>query len=187
MSTTKRIAAIALLAGLGLMAGSTPVAAQVVAACGSKPCSATQTATASISVPIVLYMNVTNTSIAFGNATANDFSAGYRDAATSSVVSAGGNVTHSVTLQANAANFTPSNTVTGYTAWNKPATDLHWSTDGFASSNNAASTSATALASGASAGFNASLATISYRMLLDWGNDTPGDYSLGMTYTVAAD
>ncbi len=140
----------------------------------------TQNANASVTVPTVLSLSVTNLTINFANPTATDFDNGYLDAPVSSVVSTKGNVVHDVTIEADAASFT----YTGTGSPTKPAGDLTWSNGGAwtALQFGTPVDVATAL----SRGVNATAATVDYRLNLSLANDVPGDYSLGFTYTIVA-
>lgn len=160
------------------------IAALAMVAFGAANVSAqTASASASVTVPTVLSITVTNQNIAFPSATATDFTNGYVGTATSSSIDTKGNVVHDVTIQADAATFTYTGAETDP---NKGASDLLWSSNGGTSwtalDNAAAVDVATALARGVNSG----AATVDYRIALSLTNDVPGDYSLGFTYTVVA-
>lgn len=163
--------ALGLLAALALVALSvTTVQAQ----------SATADATASINIPTVLGIDVSDTDIAFDDPTAADFQAGFIAANDQSVIDTQGNVTHDLTIQADAANFSGG-------SGNKPSTDLHWSASGAISApgdGNGLTTSQAAVASGLGPGANPGAATVDYGILLDLASDEPANYTLNFTYTV---
>ncbi len=165
-----------MIAALAMLAfGAMDVSAQVT----------TANANASVTVPTVLSLTVTNLSIAFPNATSADFDNGYVDAATTSSIDTRGNVVHDVTIQADAAlfEFTPSS---GSEDPDKPASDLLWTNDGGTSYTALDDVSATDVATSLARGTNTGAATIGYRIALALVDDVPGDYSLDFTYTVVA-
>ena len=141
----------------------------------------TAAASASITIPTLLTIGVTNTTVAFAQPAFTDYDAGSIAAAATSVISTRGNLVHDVTVASNAAAFTWAGTGTDP---NKTAADLEWSTDG--STWTGLTTTATDVATALGRGQNANAATVSYRMLLDEANDIPGTYSLNFTYTVVA-
>lgn len=156
-----------------LAVGAADVAAQA----------SSEQATASVTVPQVLSIAVTNKSIAFPNATSTDFDNGYVNTTTSSSIDTKGNVVHDVTVQADAATFTYTGTQTDPS---KPASDLEWSNDGGSSWTALDDVSAVDVATGLARGENVGAASISYRIALALATDVPGDYSLGFTYTIVA-
>lgn len=163
-----------MIAALAMMAfGAMDVSAQGASANGN----------ASVSVPEVLSLTVTNTAIAFGNATAADIDNGFMNTSTTSTIDTRGNVLHDVTIQADAQYFTYAGTQTDP---NKPASDLSWTNDGGTSWTPLDDVSAVDVATGLARGVNAGAATIGYQLALSLAGDVPGDYSLGFTYTVVA-
>ncbi|MGK7312783.1 MAG: hypothetical protein ACN0LA_11150 [Candidatus Longimicrobiales bacterium M2_2A_002] len=150
--------------------GATNVAAQATAS---------QSATATVTIPSVLAINVTNTSIAF-NPNAANFAAGFVAGESASGIQTRGNVSHDLTIEADDGTFTYSGTETP--APTKAASDLLWSTDG--TNFNPISTTQQALGT-FSRGVN-SAATVYYRVALDYLEDAPGEYTLGFTYTITA-
>ncbi|HYE59311.1 MAG TPA: hypothetical protein VD948_12440 [Rhodothermales bacterium] len=173
----KTIRILALLAML-VVCGTTGAVAQTTAS-----------ASASATVTTSLALNVTNTTFSFGSLTSTDFDAGFKAAPTTSVISHRGNVRHTVSVAANAATFTGSNgtSSTDPVRANKPASDLLWSKDAFATAGNALSTSAAPVISQSARGRYDNAVTVAYRFLLSYAQDTPGDYALALTYTIAAD
>lgn len=159
---------IAVLAMLAF--GATDLTAQATAG---------QSATATVTIPSVLAINVTNTSIAF-NPTAANFAAGFVAGENASGIQTRGNVSHDLTIQADAASFTYSGSESP--APTKAASDLLWSLDG--SNFTPISTSEQNLGS-FGRGVN-SAATVYYRVALDYLADAPGAYTLGFTYTITA-
>lgn len=136
-------------------------------------------AEASITIPTLLQIGVTNTTVAFPTPDFTDYDAGVVGmSSAASVVSTRGNVVHDVLIQAASANMT----LDGLASL-KPASHLQWSLGGVFTG---LSTTAATLASALAKGNNATAATVSYQMVLDEANDAPGVYSLGFTYTVVA-
>lgn len=134
-------------------------------------------ATANITIPTVLFLDVTNPTISFPTPGATEFDAGMVLATASSVISHRGNLDHDVQISADAA------TMTGVGGNSKNAADLRWSTDGTVFT--PLSTTAATVSSGVR-GRHDSAATVAYDMVLDYASDLPDDYSLGVTYTIIA-
>lgn len=138
---------------------------------------------ASITIPTVLYVDVTNTSVTFDQPDATDYANGSIDANVSGVLSYRGNVQHSVEIAADADYFDATDAANDDL---KPASHLEWSKDG-GSNWSALSTTAADVVTGVARGAHDNAQTIDYRMLLDYTTDAPDTYSLGFTYTVVAD
>lgn len=137
-----------------------------------------RTATASITIPTLLHIDVSNLTVDFPNPSFDDFDAGFVDATTDpSQIDTRGNVLHDVQIAADFASFTG--------PYAKPAGDLRWSIDGGTSWTDL-TTSTTDVATAVSRGANTNVATVNYRMRLNATDDIPGDYSLDFTYTVVA-
>lgn len=136
-------------------------------------------ATASITIPTLLSIEVSETTVTFPTPDLDDYTAGSIDMSSgASVVGTRGNITHRVTISADAA------TMTGPSA--KPASDLEWGTGGSGGSFAGLSTTAADVVADLVRGTHASAAEVSYRMVLDEAADEPGTYSLAFTYTVLA-
>jgi len=149
----------------------------------------TAAATATATIGTSLALNVTNTAFSFGSLTSTDFDLGYKAAPTTSVISHRGNVRHTVSVASNAATFTGSNgtSTTDPVRASKPSSDLLWSKDAFATAGTGLATTASPVISQSARGRFNNAATVSYRFLVDYALDTPGDYALSVTYTIAAD
>lgn len=143
----------------------------------------TAAASASITIPELLSINVTNTTIAFAQPAFTDYDAGEIGTATTSSISTRGNVAHDVTVASNAAAFTYGGGAGPDPL--KPAADLQWSTDA-GTSWNGLTTLAVDVLTNLGRGQNANAATVAYKMALDETVDIPGTYSLAFTYTVVA-
>lgn len=156
----------------------------VVAGVATAEAQPSETATATVNIPTVLFMDVSGTTINFSGVDATDFENGVVSADNSTTIDTKGNVAHDVTVQAEADNFTGG-------SGNKPATDLIWSASGAISAPGDGSSVpqqsggpvdvATALSRG-----NPAAITVDYGILLDYATDEPDTYSLDFTYTVVA-
>lgn len=134
--------------------------------------------TASITIPTILYIGITNAngaSIAFPSPTATDFTAGSIAASNGTTLQHAGNVGYTVSVKAAAS------TMTATAGGTKAASDLQWSTDGGATWTGMSTTAATVYTTG-SPGINTS--NVTYQMLLNYATDTPDTYSLNFTYTI---
>lgn len=138
-----------------------------------------QNATATVTIPTVLAINLTGNSFDF-NPTQTEFDAGVMGATGTSTLSTRGNVPHDIDITAGTNTFGYSGT---YTDPAKAASDLEWSTG---SGWTGLSTTAAPVVQGLSRGVNANAATVSYQLLLSYDNDVPGTYTLNFTYTVVA-
>ncbi|HSH46209.1 MAG TPA: hypothetical protein VK966_10150 [Longimicrobiales bacterium] len=162
----KVVITLAMLLALG---GAQELAAQV------------ENATASIEIPELLSIGVTNTSVTFDQPAVADWDLGFIGASSgASTVSTRGNVTHRVTIEADAATMTYTGS---HTDPGKVAGDLQWDAgSGFAG----LTTGGADVVTGLTPGSHAAAAAVTYQMLLDEAQDVPGTYSLGFTYTVVA-
>jgi hypothetical protein len=157
------------------------IAAMVLAAVlGPRPVSAQETtvqAQASISIPTLLKIEVTNTSVLFPSPTLADYSTGHVGMSSgASVITTHGNVGHDVMIQADEDMMSRAD---GESL--KPASHLQWSVgSGWTSLGIAAD----AIVPDLAAGHHNSIASVIYRMLLNEATDLPGSYTLGFTYTV---
>ncbi|MFW6331392.1 MAG: hypothetical protein ACOC3J_06670 [Gemmatimonadota bacterium] len=155
------------------------VAAMVVSAgaLSAQEAVASRGGTATITIPTLLHIDVTNLSVEFDAPSFTDFTAEMIEAnSEASVIDTRGNVVHDVTIEADAENMAG--------PWSKPASHLEWSTDG--SNWTGLSTSAADVVTGVARGSNATVASVLYRMVLDEEEDVPGTYTLDFTYTVIA-
>lgn len=153
-----------------------------VAAQGASAQSDEETVTAQIDIPTVLRVEVDETMIDFGTPDAEDFQQGYVEATQNNHVEHWGNVPHDLQIQAQAEFFSVSGASEDP---EKPAADLEWSPAGEESwqgLSTAAENIVSDVGPGGFAGPNGQ--EISYRMLLDFEDDLPGDYELTFTYVV---
>ncbi|MDT8436703.1 MAG: hypothetical protein RRA92_08100 [Gemmatimonadota bacterium] len=153
------------------------LAAALLAVPGAAVAQTTAPATATLNIGQVLFIDLTNDAITFPNPGAAEFQAGLVDANEQSTVSFGGNITHDVTIQADAASFTPG----GGATFAKPASDLLYDVNG-SGTFTAISTTEADIVTAAPPGTDAR--TVDYRVALDETADEPGTYTLGFTYTI---
>jgi hypothetical protein len=137
--------------------------------------------TATIEIPTLLNIGVSNVTVAFPTPVLADWDAGQVGMSSgTSVVSTRANITHRVTIHANAANMS------GPVGTTKPASDLQWGTAGTGGSFFELATGAANVVSSLNPGTHASAAEVWYRMAIDETSDVPGTYSLAFTYTIVA-
>ena len=169
----KRALMMVAVAGMGFVAA--PAAAQTTAS-----------GTATLTVGTTLFISVTNLNPTFAP-TATEFSAGSMTAPTTSSIISKGNVSHSITLVSGANTFTAAG---AGARLNKPSTDLQVQITPFGGAAGAwtgLSTTTFSVASGRAAGdYTTSPIASAYRALLSYSLDTPGTYTLPITYTVTA-
>ncbi len=145
--------------------------------------------TATLNVPTVLHIGVSSTAVSF-TGDYDAYEAGYAAGSAATTVSHRGNVQHSVTLASDAASFTATDPTTPASTTDparaaKPASDLSFDVDG-ADAWAGVSTTDTDVVTGAARGAHTG-PSVAYRIALAYADDTPGTYTLGLTYTIAAD
>lgn len=156
------------------------VALAVMGATEARAQEATAPASASITIPTVISIEVTNAAVAFPSPTIEDFEEGeIAMSSPASVIRTRSNLAHGVTIEAD----DPEMSGPG----EKPASHLLWGTDGAAGSFTPLSMSAADVVTGLARGVHNSAAEVWYRMVLDAATDAPGTYSLAFTYTAIAD
>lgn len=165
-----RSLAIGILA-LGLVAGVAGMA-QV-----------TQGSTAQFTVPTLIRLALSTSTINFGALTEADYDAGQKTVGTAQAIQIWSNKSWTLTVAANTGTWTG--------PWAKPSTDLLWraaTADGRVSSHvstfTGLATGAAQVAAGTRGG-NIQLA-MDFRVLVSWEDDPAGDYSVGFTYTLTA-
>lgn len=91
-----------------------------------------------------------------------------------------GNRTWSVSVKGNSALWT----ATGVGAWaSKPVSDLHWSLTPTGASTALSTTAGTLMTGNPSSGTPIS---VYFRPVVHWLTDTPGNYTMGITFTITA-
>ncbi len=139
-------------------------------------------ASASITIPTVISIDVQNANVAFDEPGIDEFDAGSIGASSgSSLISTRANVAHSVTIETAVAEMS------GPAGSQKPSSHLQWGTGGAAGAFTSLSTASADVVSGLTRGVHNDVAEVWYRMLLDAGTDEPGTYTLAFTYTAIAD
>lgn len=142
-------------------------------------------ASASITIPTLLEITVTNTTVGFPAPALADFTTGSIGSNTgSSAVSTRGNVVHDVEVVTAGGVTSMTYTGTETPTPTKPVSDLEWSTDG-TNWNGLSDTPADVLTA-LGRGVNNNAAAVQYRMLLDLATDAPGTYDLAFVYSVVA-
>lgn len=142
-----------------------------------------QGSTAQFTVPTLIRLALSTSTINFGTLTEADYDAGQKTVLAAQGVQIWSNKSWTLTVAANAGTWTG--------PWAKPAADLLWragTADGRVTSHvntfTGLTTGATQVAAGTKGG-NIQL-SMDFRVLVSWENDPAGDYSLGFTYTLTA-
>ena len=177
ISLSRMIAVAALLAmsARGLAAQSCSI--------GTAPGNCTATTSATVTVGKVVQLTLATTSTVIATPTITDYTNGYITGS-GQLVSIRANANVVVQVAARTAAWSATNTTAGVAAWTtKPSTDLQLGP--------AATGPFTALTTAgytlSSTGPTATLdLPVAYKVLLAWGSDTPGQYSLDVVYTVTA-
>ena len=149
----------------------------------TSPGSCTAATSATLTVGKVVQLTLATAASALATPTISDYTNGYLTGS-GQLVSIRSNASVVVQVSARTAAWVATNTAAGVTAWTaKPSTDLQLGP--------ATSGPFTALTTAgytlSSSGATASLdVPVAYKVLLNWGNDTPGQYSLDVVYTVTA-
>jgi hypothetical protein len=171
---------VGVFAALLALACMTPRAgAQTCFAIG-KPSQCTEVVTFQFTAQRTLQVVVTPTTVNFGTPTLNDFNQGFTQAPVVQGIAINANTPWTLTLRATAATWT--NVGPGSNAAKAPG-DLQWAT-AVGGPYNATPGAALQIASG-----NATdLTTVSlfYRVLWNWAVDTPGTYTLPITFVITA-
>ncbi len=164
------------LVGLGMPAAR-QVGAQVT--CTTNPCTITDNVSLTISSTIQLTLSE-NATVLTSPLTANfgTVASPGTTGTTGPNISVQANIPWSLNVKANAATFTPS----GGSTYNKPASDVSVTLDG---TTKTLSTTNQALET-AQAATSSYTQTASYTTAFVWTLDTPGNYALGVAYTISA-
>lgn len=166
---------MATAAGVALLAGAVPAAAQ--ATCTTNPC--TVAVTASATVNEVLRLTLSGTTSDLGTPSEADYDAGFKDAAGPTATVKSNSPWH-VDVVGAAGSFSYTGT---YTNPSKSASDLTWGTTaGTYGSNMGASSQ---LFSGTT-GTSGTSQAIFFRTTWSWASDVAGQYSLAINFTLAA-
>jgi hypothetical protein len=166
-----------------MLAMSARVLAGQSCSVGTAPGSCAATTSATVTVGKVVQLTLATTSSPIAPPTITDYTNGYI-AGSGQTVSIRANANVVVHVAARTATWSATNTTAGVAAWpTKPSTDLQLgpaTTGPFT-----ALTTAGYTLSSSAATATLDLA-VAYKVLLDWGSDTPGQYSLDVVFTVTA-
>lgn len=143
----------------------------------------TQGSTAQFTVPTLIRLALSTSTINFGALSEADYDAGQKTLLGAQGIYIWSNRSWVLTVAANTGTWTG--------PWAKPSTDLRWAaatTDhrvsSYVSAFTGLTTGATQVAAGTRGG-NIGL-SMDFRVLVSWENDPAGDYTLGFTYTLTA-
>ncbi len=139
--------------------------------------------TAQFTVPTLIRLSLSTSTINFGTLTEADYDAGQKTVFSAQGIQIWSNKSWTLSVAANTATWTG--------PWAKPSTDLLFratTSDGrvssYASTFTGLTTGATQVAAGTRGG-NVQL-SMDFEVLVSWENDPAGDYSLAFTYTLTA-
>lgn len=167
--------------GLTLLFGallSAPAAAQLCNVTGAGPVTCTVNATTSLTIPVILRMTIGSATTNFGTLSSTDYDNGRKTQAGPSV-----------TVKANQSwNVQVASSATFWTAGggaraNKPLSDLLWGTS---SGGSFSPVSATGAQFGTGTGTGGTVAPIYFQSLWDYAMDSPGTYSVAVTFTLVS-
>ena len=167
------------LAGLGAALFATPAAAQLCNVTGAGPISCTVNASTSLTIPVILRMTIGSSTTDFGTLTSADYDLGSKTVS-GPTVTVKANQTWKVQLSSSATLWTA--TGAGARA-NKPLSDLLWSTSAGGSF---APVSATATQFGSGSGTGGTVSPLFFQSLWSYATDTPGSYSVVVTFTLVS-
>jgi len=172
---------LSLVAGLALVAGLTNAAqAQSVTVSGASPLSINTYVT--VTAPSIFKLTINDTSTAVTAPVEADFDNGYQDVASAVTATVKSNRPYTLKIKGGAATWTGS----GGARANKPVGDLLWGTVSPAAT--ALSTTDANIGSPSTTGNNGSspAATVNYRILWGYTDDTPGTYTIPVVFTLTS-
>ncbi|HEX7918037.1 MAG TPA: hypothetical protein VF454_01485, partial [Gemmatimonadales bacterium] len=142
----------------------------------------TITATTSVTVPVLLRMTIGSATTAFGTIAAADYNLGSKSLAGPTITTKA-NQGWRVQISSTATFWTAVTTDPGNPARaTKPLADLQWSTALAGTYNSVTGTGATVGSS--SSGTSGTVSPIFFQSLWSYAVDTPGNYSIGVTFTL---
>lgn len=169
------LAAIVAMPARGLAAQSCNI--------GTAPGSCTATTSATVTIGKVVQLTLATTSTAIAMPAITDYTNGYITGS-GQTVSIRANTNVVVHVAARTAAWSAANTTAGVPAWaTKPSTDLQLGPSTAGPFTALTTAGYTLSSTGATATLDL---PVVYKVLLDWGNDTPGQYSLDVVYTITA-
>lgn len=133
-----------------------------------------ETSQASFTAPTLVDLSLTD-NLSFTGLGKDEFDVGYMEDLGAHVLTVSCNTTWTLTIESDALLWSGG-------SLSKPSTDLQWTT---AVSYAGLSTTAAQVTTG-SAGKDLAAATVDFKLLLSYASDTPGTYTLGITYTLTA-
>ncbi|MDX2182719.1 MAG: hypothetical protein SFW08_01930 [Gemmatimonadaceae bacterium] len=164
------------LAAVAVVGAATPAAAQN---CTVNGAAGNCTVTRNISMPVqrTIRMTLSSTATALTPPLAAAYDAGFQDT-NGPTITVQANSAWRVQISAAAANFTGTGALARA---NKPRADLRW---GIAPAVPTTPLSATATTIGTGVATNGTVLNVVYRTIWSWALDTPGTYTLAITYTL---
>jgi hypothetical protein len=172
-----------LVGAFSLLALSARALAAQSCSIGTAPGNCTATTSATVTIGRVVQLTLATTATAIATPTITDYTNGYVTGSGQTVsIRANANVV--VQVAARTAAWSATNTTTGVAAWTtKPSTDLQLGPSASGPFTALTTAGYTLSSTGPTATLDLPLA---YKVLLAWGTDTPGQYSLDVVYTVTA-
>jgi hypothetical protein len=171
---TRKLIAVAAVALLGVLSARS--AAAQAQNCSGNPCSLNNTA--SVTVATVLRLDLSSSATALTPPDINAYNAGFQlDNGPSATVKS--NRPWTLKISASAGTWTAANGANAA----KAAGDLQWATTSGGSYSGLTTSPASVLTGTGTAG---TAQSIFYKALWSYANDTPGDYSLVVVYTLTA-
>lgn len=150
---------------------------------GAAPGNCSASTAATLTVGKVVQLTLATTASVLATPTVADYTTGYLTG-TGQLVSIRSNASVVVQVAARTATWTATNTTAGVTAWvTKPSTDLQLAPSTTGPFTPLTTGGYTLRSSGATGTLDL---PVVYKVLLAWGTDTPGQYSLDVVYTVTA-
>lgn len=178
MSGYPRASLIGAVAMVGSLVAA-PAQAQFCNLSGAGPVSCTVNTTTSLTIPVILRMTLSSSTTSFGTLTSTDYDNGFATVAGPTI-----------TIKANQGwRSQISSSATLWTATGagvrttKPVADLLW---GSTSSGPFTALNATATQIGSGSGTGGSVVPLYFRSLWNYATDTPGNYSIVVTFTLAS-
>lgn len=161
-----------------LMLAARPATAQVCNTAGAGPISCTVATTTTLTIPAILRMTIGSSTTNFGTLSATDYNAGNKSIA-GPTITVKANQGWRVQVSS-AATFW---TATGTGAWaSKPLSDLLWSKTSIASGFTAVTSTAATIGSGTGTG--GTVLPLWLQSNWSYANDTPGTYSVVVSFTL---
>lgn len=175
----RHLGSLSALAAAASILIAEPAHAQLCNTSGAGPISCTVNTTTSLTIPVILRMTIGSATTSFGTLTSTDYDNGFKTVA-GPTITIKANQGWRTQLSSTATNWTATGTGARAT---KPRSDLLWGTTsggGFT----ALSTTATQIGSGSGTG--GTVVPLFFKSLWSYAVDTPGNYSIVVTFTLAS-